>query len=87
MVAGGVHKEIKGKLLCFLLTWSYKVHLPRCRYVFSDWVRWFCSSSCIKTKFVRRHMGVTAIDEERGDVDKLLKSIREALGEIMSSKQ
>lgn len=32
-------------------------------------------------------MGVTAIDEERGDVDKLLKSIREALGEIMSSKQ
>ncbi|KAF8343452.1 pyridoxal phosphate-dependent transferase [Amanita rubescens] len=33
------------------------------------------------------HMGVTAIDEERGDVDKVLKSIREALGEIMSSKQ
>ncbi len=32
-------------------------------------------------------MGVTAIDEERGDVDKLLGSIREALGEIMSSKQ
>ena len=25
MVAGGVHKEIKGKLmLCFLLPWSYK---------------------------------------------------------------
>ena len=24
MVAGGVHKEIKGKLLCFLLPWPYK---------------------------------------------------------------
>ncbi|KIL65543.1 hypothetical protein M378DRAFT_76739, partial [Amanita muscaria Koide BX008] len=42
----------------------------------------------IKDKYFRiGHMGVTVVDEERGDVDKLITSLREALVEITSSKQ
>ena len=31
-------------------------------------------------------MGVTVIDEERGDIDKVLNSLKEALGEISPTK-
>lgn len=31
-------------------------------------------------------MGVTVVDEERGDIDKVLNSLKEALGEILPTK-
>jgi len=41
----------------------------------------------IKDKYFRiGHMGITVIDEERGDIDKVLNSLKEALGEISPTK-
>ncbi|KAF8629046.1 hypothetical protein AX15_003546 [Amanita polypyramis BW_CC] len=42
----------------------------------------------IKDKYFRvGHMGITAVDGERGDIEKVVTSLREALGEIISTKQ
>lgn len=33
-----------------------------------------------------RHMGVTAIDKQRGDVDKVIAALKESLAEAKASK-
>jgi hypothetical protein len=35
---------------------------------------------------ISRHMGVTAIDSNRGDLDKIVSTLKEVIGEAKASK-
>lgn len=37
--------------------------------------------------FHNRHMGITVVDSQRGDIDKIINSLRESLAEAMAGKK
>jgi alanine-glyoxylate transaminase/serine-glyoxylate transaminase/serine-pyruvate transaminase len=71
IVAGGLHTEIKGPLA----------------EPFSFVSVLFNSSVCIDKYFRIGHMGITAVNEKRGDIDTIVRALEEVVTEARAAKQ
>ena len=88
MVAGGIHTAIKGALRTVYpfathqLTSRHRQVLPcRVRYVHLH-----TRLSEALTIVSNRHMGVSVVDTERGDIDRISKALAETLKEASASR-
>jgi len=87
VVAGGLHASIKGQcIVSFAAVLLLRILLyPKINTsalgAFLPWAVYdaICSPS-------RRHMGVSVVDPNRGDVDKIISAVRESYAEARASK-
>lgn len=87
VITGGLHKDYKGSY-----TNEYLV-----RYICADngVEKYFRIGYVTKTshtklnidKLIFRHMGVTVVNKERGDLDKLTAALKDSVREAVASKQ
>jgi hypothetical protein len=61
---------------------------PLLRQIFPHWVRTWSANSTNNCLYPiqNRHMGVTAVDSKRGDIDKIITSLRESFAEVKASR-
>lgn len=84
VVAGGLHASIKGSIYYFIKGhgtdhyWQTNISaLGWCFALLNFNVAHKCT----------RHMGVTAVEPQRGDIDKVIDTLKEAIAEAKASKK
>jgi hypothetical protein len=64
--------------------WISKVYLALPTYSYLSWeLRLICR---LDQYFRIGHMGISAVDPQRGDINKVIKSLQEALEEVRAAK-
>lgn len=81
VIAGGLHAEIKGTLDTYLRFNGRFLY----RQILSHWVS-LCQPSYSHIESSFSHMGVTVVDEQRGDVDKIISSLQQVFKDIATAK-